>query len=56
MWYGERKSNVRDLFDKARSAAPCPCCAVRESGRRMSRGIGQGMGMEAWGVDNVFML
>lgn len=23
MWYGESESNVRDLFDKARSAAPC---------------------------------
>jgi len=23
MWFGESESNVRDLFDKARSAAPC---------------------------------
>ncbi|KAJ1268405.1 hypothetical protein BS78_07G132200 [Paspalum vaginatum] len=23
MWYGESESNVRDLFDKARAAAPC---------------------------------
>lgn len=28
---------------------------VWESGRRMSRSIGRGMGMEAWGVDDVFM-
>ena len=23
MWFGESESNVRELFDKARSAAPC---------------------------------
>ena len=23
MWFGESKANVRDVFDKARSAAPC---------------------------------
>ncbi|EEE65874.1 hypothetical protein OsJ_21675 [Oryza sativa Japonica Group] len=28
---------------------------VWESGRRMSRSIGRGMGMEAWGVDEAFM-
>ncbi|TVU07859.1 hypothetical protein EJB05_41231 [Eragrostis curvula] len=28
---------------------------VWESGRRMSRSIGRGMGMEAWGVDDAFM-
>lgn len=28
---------------------------VWESGRRMSRSIGRGMGMEAWGIDDVFM-
>ncbi|XP_062178966.1 ABC transporter G family member 42-like [Phragmites australis] len=28
---------------------------VWESGRRMSRSVGRGMGMEAWGVDEAFM-
>jgi hypothetical protein len=28
---------------------------VWESGRRMSRSIGRGMGMEAWGVDDAFV-
>lgn len=23
MWFGESEANVRDIFDKARSAAPC---------------------------------
>lgn len=23
MWFGESESNIRDVFDKARSAAPC---------------------------------
>ena len=23
MWFGESEANVRDLFDKARAAAPC---------------------------------
>ena len=23
MWFGESEANVRDLFDKARQAAPC---------------------------------
>ena len=23
MWFGESEANVRDVFDKARSAAPC---------------------------------
>jgi hypothetical protein len=52
----ESKSNVHDLFDKPRSAVPCPCRPVRESGRRMSWSISQSMGMEVWGVDDVFML
>jgi len=28
---------------------------VWESGRRMSRSISRGMGMESWGVDDIFM-
>lgn len=23
MWFGESEANVRDIFDKARAAAPC---------------------------------
>ena len=23
MWFGESEANVRDMFDKARAAAPC---------------------------------
>lgn len=23
MWFGESEANIRDLFDKARAAAPC---------------------------------
>ena len=23
MWFGESEANVRDIFDKARGAAPC---------------------------------
>ena len=23
MWFGESESNIRDIFDKARAAAPC---------------------------------
>jgi hypothetical protein len=52
----ESKSNVHDLFDKPRSAVSCPCHPVRESGRRMSWSISQSMGMEVWGVEDVFML
>jgi transitional endoplasmic reticulum ATPase len=47
MWFGESEANVRDLFDKARSAAPCILFFDEMDSIAKARGGGQGSGSEA---------
>ena len=42
MWFGESESNVRDAFDKARSAAPCVMFFDELDSIAKSRGGGGG--------------
>ncbi|CAK9302774.1 unnamed protein product [Gordionus sp. m RMFG-2023] len=44
MWFGESEANVRDLFDKARSAAPCVLFFDELDSIAKSRGGGVGEG------------
>jgi transitional endoplasmic reticulum ATPase len=46
MWFGESEANVRDLFDKARAAAPCILFFDEMDSIAKSRGTGAG-GSEA---------
>nr|AHL28477.1 chloroplast cell division cycle 48 protein [Chromera velia] len=47
MWFGESEANVRDLFDKARSAAPCIIFFDEMDSIAKQRGGGGGGGGEA---------
>lgn len=47
MWFGESEANVRDLFDKARAAAPCILFFDEIDSIAKSRGGGGGGGSEA---------
>lgn len=42
MWFGESESNVRDIFDKARAAAPCVMFFDELDSIAKSRGSGPG--------------
>ena len=42
MWFGESEANVRDIFDKARSAAPCVLFFDELDSIAKSRGGGSG--------------
>jgi len=42
MWFGESEANVRDIFDKARSAAPCILFFDEMDSIAKARGGGQG--------------
>mmetsp|Transcript_3767 Transcript_3767/g.4862 ORF Transcript_3767/g.4862 Transcript_3767/m.4862 type:complete len:881 (-) Transcript_3767:325-2967(-) len=42
MWFGESEANVRDIFDKARSAAPCILFFDEMDSIAKARGSGQG--------------
>merc|ERR1719217_1051664 len=47
MWFGESEANVRDLFDKARQAAPCVIFFDEMDSIAKSRGGGGAGGSEA---------
>eukprot|EP00921_Rhytidocystis_pertsovi_P014256 GHVQ01023181.1.p1 GENE.GHVQ01023181.1~~GHVQ01023181.1.p1 ORF type:complete len:881 (+),score=86.57 GHVQ01023181.1:67-2709(+) len=47
MWFGESEANVRDLFDKARAAAPCILFFDEMDSIAKARGSGTGGGGEA---------
>merc|ERR1711935_662273 len=47
MWFGESEANVRDLFDKARQAAPCVIFFDEMDSIAKSRGSGGGGASEA---------
>jgi transitional endoplasmic reticulum ATPase len=47
MWFGESEANVRDLFDKARAAAPCILFFDELDSIAKARGSGFGGGGEA---------
>jgi transitional endoplasmic reticulum ATPase len=47
MWFGESEANVRDLFDKARAAAPCILFFDELDSIAKSRGSGVGGGSDA---------
>jgi transitional endoplasmic reticulum ATPase len=47
MWFGESEANVRDLFDKARAAAPCVLFFDELDSIAKARGGGAGGGSEA---------
>ncbi|KYK68667.1 cell division protein CDC48AP [Toxoplasma gondii TgCatPRC2] len=47
MWFGESEANVRDLFDKARAAAPCVIFFDEMDSIAKARGSGTGGGGEA---------
>ena len=47
MWFGESEANVRDLFDKARAAAPCILFFDEMDSIAKARGSGGGGGGEA---------
>eukprot|EP00621_Florenciella_sp_RCC1693_P006841 CAMPEP_0182532736 /NCGR_PEP_ID=MMETSP1323-20130603/12259_1 /TAXON_ID=236787 /ORGANISM="Florenciella parvula, Strain RCC1693" /LENGTH=255 /DNA_ID=CAMNT_0024742525 /DNA_START=1 /DNA_END=768 /DNA_ORIENTATION=- len=47
MWFGESEANVRDLFDKARSAAPCILFFDEIDSIAKQRGSGSGGASEA---------
>ena len=42
MWFGESEANVRDVFDKARAAAPCVLFFDELDSIAVSRGSGHG--------------
>lgn len=44
MWFGESEANVRDVFDKARAAAPCVMFFDELDSIAKSRGGSQGDG------------
>lgn len=47
MWFGESEANVRDLFDKARAAAPCILMFDEMDSIAKARGSGGGGASEA---------
>ncbi len=47
MWFGESEANVRELFDKARAAAPCILFFDELDSIAKARGSGSGGGSEA---------
>lgn len=47
MWFGESEANVRELFDRARAAAPCILFFDELDSIAKARGGGQGSGSEA---------
>jgi transitional endoplasmic reticulum ATPase len=47
MWFGESEANVREVFDKARSSAPCVLFFDELDSIGISRGRGNGGGGEA---------
>src|SRR3546814_604565 len=47
MWFGESEANVRDLFDKARAAAPCILFFDELDSIAKARGGAGGGGSEA---------
>lgn len=49
MWFGESEANVRDVFDKARAAAPCVLFFDELDSIAKSRGGNVGDGGK-WGV------
>merc|ERR1712232_207737 len=51
MWFGESESNVRDIFDKARAAAPCVVFLDELDSIAKSRG-GSGAGGDAGGASD----
>jgi len=42
MWFGESESNIRDVFDKARAAAPCVLFFDELDSIGVSRGMNTG--------------
>jgi len=42
MWFGESEANVREIFDKARAAAPCVLFFDELDSVAVSRGSGHG--------------
>ncbi|THV88493.1 AAA ATPase [Aureobasidium pullulans] len=51
MWFGESESNIRDIFDKARAAAPCVVFLDELDSIAKSRG-GSGAGGDAGGASD----
>lgn len=55
MWFGESEANVRDVFDKARAAAPCVLffdeldSIAKARGGSVGDGGGWGMNVWMWG-------
>ena len=56
MWFGESEANVRDVFDKARSAAPCVLFFDELDSIAKSRGGSGGDGGGASDRVSVFLL
>jgi transitional endoplasmic reticulum ATPase len=50
MWFGESESNIRDIFDKARAAAPCVVFLDELDSIAKSRGVSHG---DSGGADRV---
>lgn len=50
MWFGESESNIRDIFDKARAAAPCVVFLDELDSIAKSRGVSAG---DSGGADRV---
>merc|ERR1712086_1194166 len=53
MWFGESEANVRDIFDKARSAAPCVLFFDELDSIAKSRGGGSSGGDAGGAADRV---
>merc|ERR1712157_381940 len=53
MWFGESESNVRDVFDKARQAAPCVLFFDELDSIAKSRGSGANGGDAGGAIDRV---
>ena len=51
MWFGESEANVRDVFDKARAAAPCVMFFDELDSIAKARG-GSGAGGDAGGASD----
>jgi len=56
MWFGESESNVRQLFDKARGAAPCILFFDEIDSIAKPRGSGSGGGVCAVVPDSLFLM
>ncbi len=56
MWFGESEANVRDVFDKARAAAPCVLFFDELDSIAKSRGGNAGDGGErGWYYNDVLV-